>query len=77
MSYFTRFIKKDFSAAKRKTMAGKGQAMPDGSFPIASATDVENAVRDWGRAGSSPSVKAHIKSRAKAIGATSKLPADW
>lgn len=69
--------KREFSDAKRKEMAGAGEAMSDGSYPIASPKDVENAVHDWGRTGSKDSVKQHIMSRAKAIGAESELPSDW
>ena len=69
--------KREFSDAKRKEMAGAGEAMSDGSYPIASGKDVENAVHDWGRTGSKDSVKEHIKRRAKAIGAEDALPADW
>lgn len=71
------FYKRTFSDKQRKDMADKGQAMSDGSFPIASEKDVENAVRDWGRAGSKPAVKAHIISRAKSLGCTDCLPEDW
>ena len=51
--------------------------MPDGSYPIRSAKDVENAVRDYDRSGQKADVKAHIIARAKAIGAESALPDDW
>ena len=51
--------------------------MPDGSYPIRSAKDIENAVRDYYRSGKKADVKAHIIARAKAIGAESALPDDW
>ena len=69
--------KREFSAAEREKDAEAGVAMPDGSYPIKSADDVENAVRDYNRSGQKPDVKAHIISRAKAIGAESALPDDW
>jgi hypothetical protein len=69
--------KKTFNAAERKADAKSGAAEADGSFPIKSAADVKNAVRDWGRAGSKPADKAHIIARARAIGATSALPDNW
>ena len=69
--------KREFSAAERENDADAGVAMPDGSYPIKSAADVENAVRDYNRSGQKPDVKAHIISRAKAIGAESALPDDW
>lgn len=69
--------KRDYSDEQRDRMADKGQAEDDGSFPIKTAADVRNAVHDWGRAGSKESDKRHIIERAKAIGATDELPADW
>ena len=69
--------KKDYSAAERKKMAETGEARDDGSYPIKTAKDVENAVKDFGRAGGSEADKKHIIARAKAIGATGSLPADW
>jgi hypothetical protein len=69
--------KREFSAAEREKDAEAGVAMPDGSYPIKSAKDVENAVSDYNRIGQKPDVKAHIIARAKAIGAESALPDDW
>ncbi len=58
-------------------MAASGEAKKDGSYPIKTAKDVENAVKDWNRSGGSASDKKHIIARAKAIGATDSLPDDW
>jgi hypothetical protein len=69
--------KRAFAAAEREKDAETGAAMTDGSYPIKSAKDVENAVRDYQRSGKRPEVKAHIIARAKAIGAESSLPHDW
>jgi hypothetical protein len=69
--------KREFSAQEREKDAEAGVAMPDGSYPIKSAKDVENAVRDFNRSGQKPDVKAHIIARAKAIGAESALPDEW
>src|SRR5277367_6375709 len=55
--------KREFSAAEREKDAEAGVAMPDGSYPIRSAKDVENAVRDYNRSGRKPDVKAHIIAR--------------
>jgi hypothetical protein len=52
-------------------------AMPDGSYPIKSRNDLRNAISSYGRAKNPESVKAHIKRRAKALGALSMLPKDW
>ena len=59
---------KKFSQSKRDKMAKEGTAKPDGSYPINSPKDVENAVKDFHRANGSPSDKAHIRKRANALG---------
>jgi hypothetical protein len=69
--------KREFSAAEREKDAEAGVAMPDGAYPIRTAQDVENAVRDYYRSGQKPDVKAHIIARAKAIGAENALPDGW
>ena len=69
--------KRELSAAEREKDAEAGVAMPDGSYPVRSAKDVENAVLDYRRSGQKPDVKAHIIARAKAIGAENALPDDW
>lgn len=66
-----------FSTEERMMMAKKGMAMPDGSYPIATVTDLENAIAAFGRAKDQASVKRHIIKRAKALGATDKLPDGW
>lgn len=71
---------RDFSDAERKKLADAGHAMPDGSYPIENTGDLENAVKAWHRGQSDASaakVKAHIKKRARALGATDSLPDDW
>lgn len=67
----------DVSAEQRREYARSGIAMSDGSFYIRNRTDLENAVRDFGRSGSRPDVKAHIVRRARALGATDMLPDGW
>ena len=69
--------KRDFSAKEREHAASTGAAMPDGSYPINNRTDLENAIRSWGRGGAKPDVKAHIISRAKTLGATDLIPDNW
>jgi len=73
----TALAEKDFSPKKRKKLARSGAAMPDGSFPIENTTDLANAVQAVGRASNPDKVKKHIKKRARALGATSLLPAGW
>jgi hypothetical protein len=70
-------VKRNFTAAQRKKMAEEGKAMPDGSYPIANRTDLMNAIRSWGRGGADPKVKAHIKRRARALGASDMIPENW
>jgi hypothetical protein len=69
--------KRAFAVQEREKDAKAGVAMPDGSYPITSAKDVESAVMDYDRSGRRPDVKAHIIARAKAIGAESALPEVW
>lgn len=69
--------KREFSADERRAAADAGDALPDGSFPIKTVGDLENAVRAYGRAKDPAKAKAHIISRARSLGATDKLPADW
>jgi len=68
---------RDFSPEQRRMMADKGEAMPDGSFPIATAADLSNAVQAWGRSDNQAGVKRHIIKRARALDRTDLLPADW
>jgi hypothetical protein len=67
-----------YTPAARKLLAKEGKARPDGSYPIRTAEDVEDAVADFNRSSGSPEDKAHIVKQAKAVaGGTDKLPADW
>jgi hypothetical protein len=54
----------------REKAAGKGQALPDGSFPIRDKADLKRASQALGRAKDRAKVLAHIRKRAKALGAT-------
>ncbi len=70
--------KKDYSDDERKQGAKEGWAKKDGSYPIKTAKDVANAVKDWIRSKGSASDKRHIIKRAKAVsGGTDELPPDW
>jgi hypothetical protein len=69
--------KRDVSADEREELASKGQALEDGSFPIANEEDLRNAVQAVGRAKDPDAAKKHITARAKALNATDALPADW
>jgi hypothetical protein len=69
--------KKDYSMDTRRRMAESGQAMPDGSFPIADKGDLMDAIRSVGRASNYNAAKRHIISRARALDAMEMLPEDW
>jgi transcriptional regulator with XRE-family HTH domain len=68
---------KDYSPEQRDKMAKNGEALPDGSFPIADCADLENAISAFGRASDQDKAKAHIKKRAKALDCDVELPDDW
>jgi hypothetical protein len=70
---------KQYNTEQRREMAGKGWALPDGSFPIADTQDLQNAVQAIGRGANNPKaqIKAHIVKRARSLGATDMLPPDW
>lgn len=57
----------NYNTQQRREMAAKGEAMKDGSFPIANCQDAENAIRDLGRANNSSTARAHIKKRVAAL----------
>jgi hypothetical protein len=69
----------EFSQSQRERLAKKGQAMPDGSFPIRNRNDLQNAIKSWGRAKKShkAQVKKFIKMRAKQLGAMKDIPKNW
>ena len=71
------FAKKDYTSKQREAMASRGQAMPDGSFPIVNAKDLHNAIQSVGRASSYEAAKKHIISRARALHLEDLLPDTW
>jgi hypothetical protein len=70
-------MKRTFTAEERHHDAGTGAALPDGSFPIHDAKDLENAIHDVGRASDPARAKQHIEARAKTLGITNLLPDEW
>lgn len=60
----------------REKAAEKGQALPDGSFPIRNINDLKNAVRAYGRAKASKraAVRKHIIKRAKQLKRPDLIP---
>ncbi len=71
------YWKRDFSADERKTMASSGVAESDGSYPIPDRSSLSDAIHAYGRSSDPAKTKRHIIARARALGATSMLPADW
>ena len=66
-----------FTETERKSLAKRGAAMPDGSFPISNAQDLRNAIHDVGRAHDPAAAKRHIIKRARALMLKSELPLHW
>jgi ATP-dependent Clp endopeptidase proteolytic subunit ClpP len=71
------FLNRDFSAEDRQRLAKSGEAMPDGSFPIVTTEDLDNAIKAIGRASNPGAAKKHIIKRARALNAEDRLPDDW
>lgn len=69
--------KTDFSAKERRGLANKGEALPDGSFPIRNSQDLKDAIKSVGLASNEARAKAWIIKRAKALGKESELPESW
>ena len=69
--------KHEFSQEERDKLAQSGDAMKDGSFPIKTKQDLENAIKAYGRSKDKAAVMSHIKKRAKALGAEDLIPDTW
>jgi HK97 family phage prohead protease len=69
--------RRTFTADQRKNAAASGAAMPDGSFPIHTTDDLKNAIKLAGNAKDPAAARAHIKKRARALGASSMIPVSW
>lgn len=67
----------DFSVKQRQKLAAKGQAMPQGGFPIRNRADLKRAIQAIGRAKNPEATKAWIKKRAKELNATDLIPESW
>jgi hypothetical protein len=67
----------DLDTADRRKLAKKGQALPDGSFPIRNREDLKDAIQSYGRANDKAEAKRWIKRRARELGAQDDLPEDW
>jgi len=69
----------DISQEARMKLAKKGEALPDGSYPIRNEDDLKNAIKAYGR--SNPKdrakVRTHIRKRARALGKEELIPENW
>lgn len=66
-------------AEERMALAKKGQALPDGSFPIRNESDLKNAIHAYGRANKSDraAVRKHITKRARQLKVSGLIPEAW
>lgn len=70
--------KADLSAAGRRKAAASGAAMPDGSYPIKTKSDLRKAIKAVGRGNADHSaIRKHIMRRAKALGLEAMVPENW
>jgi hypothetical protein len=67
----------DLDAEQRRKLAERGEALPDGSFPIRNKEDLRDAVQSYGRAKDKEEAKRWIKRRARELDAEKELPDDW
>jgi hypothetical protein len=69
---------RDLGKQGRMSLAMKGQALEDGSYPIADKQHLHSAiVLAQSGHGDVAAAKRLIKKRAKELGATDMLPEDW
>lgn len=70
--------KTSFTHEERKDLAKKGEAMPNGKYPIRNKQDLKDAIRLSGSSSmSKEDVKKWIKKRAKELNLEDELPEDW
>ena len=65
---------REYNAEERKSMADSGEALPDGSYPIADEEDLKNAIQSFGLGKNHPAAAKHIAKRAKALGLSDLIP---
>lgn len=70
-------LKRAYSEDERGSMAKKGQALPDGSYPIKDEEDLKNAIQAYGRAKDKNAAKAHIMKRAMDLKLEDLIPMNW
>ncbi len=67
-------VMENYDTDKRKEMAEKGLALPDGSFPIKNLEDLKNAIQAYGRSKDQAAAAKFIAKRAKALSAEDLIP---
>ena len=67
----------ELDTEERRKLAERGEALPDGSFPIRNKKDLKDAVQSYGRAKDKAEAKRWIKRRARELDAEDELPEDW
>jgi hypothetical protein len=67
----------ELDTEERRRLAERGEALPDGSFPIRNKGDLKDAVQSYGRAKDKAEAKRWIKRRARELDAEDELPDDW
>jgi hypothetical protein len=67
----------ELDTEQRRKLAERGEALPDGSFPIRNREDLRDAVQSYGRAKDKAEAKRWIKRRARELDAEDELPDDW
>jgi hypothetical protein len=66
------------TAAQKRTLAKMGIAMPDGSYYIRDAGELDDAIHAVGRGGADhDTIRKHIIKRAAALNLSSKIPDNW
>jgi hypothetical protein len=70
-------LKRAYSEDEREALGKRGQALPDGSFPIKDVEDLKNAIQAFGRAKDKDKAKAHIMKRAMDLGKEDLIPENW
>ncbi len=68
-----------YDADQREAFSRKGWALPDGSFAIATKSDLRDAVIAYGSlaACDKPGARRHIMKRARGLNAANSVPASW
>ena len=69
--------KRVYTSARRAEYAKRGIAMSDGSYPIRDVGDLRNAIQAYGLGKDRATAKKHIMKRARTLGRTDLIPANW